>query len=117
MNNSTWYADNSTIPFNITYNNTLLGAADATLQPPVTTPPHNTVETRAIDVRVDLGWTDISVFYSLLCRNTTTVDVAGTLSFRLDGGYSETDLPYHQTGVPIAVGHLPGHGGISIPCP
>jgi hypothetical protein len=68
-------------------------------------------------VHVVLSWVDVVAFYSLLCKNQTTVSANGTISFELAGGYVENQLPYFQGNIPIALFHFPSNHSAPLPCP
>jgi LEA14-like dessication related protein len=102
--------------FDVFFNGTKLGSANQKLNPPITVPANSTTMTGALDVHVILSWTDLLALYSLLCQKETLVSCNGTLSFQVGGGFQESDLPYTQHGVPIALFHLPNNGTI-LPCP
>lgn len=102
--------------FDVNYNGTLLGTSQHKLTPPVTVPANGTTTTPVLDVQVVLSWSDIVALYSLLCKAETLVNANGTISFALAGGYEESDLPYFQDAIPIALFHLPNNGSAPFPC-
>jgi LEA14-like dessication related protein len=103
--------------FDVQFNGTLVGTANHTLTPPITVPANGTTTTGTLDVHVVLSWVDVVAFYSLLCKNQTTVSANGTISFELAGGYVENKLPYFQGNIPIALFHFPSNHSAPLPCP
>jgi LEA14-like dessication related protein len=103
--------------FDVQFNGTLVGTANHTLTPPITVPANGTTTTGTLDVHVVLSWVDVLAFYSLLCKNQTTVSANGTISFELAGGYVESRLPYFQDEIPIALFHFPSNHSAPLPCP